>query len=257
MQGSMGSQVVADYVVQFGKVMSSSLSKSAESGENQAVLFSVAGIGDLDVSGDEPQVNLDDDTGEANETAEIFGALGVVARPLPPETSKGQSMHAEVACLRTSDGLIPISTRDLRLKMPGEAPKPGTVALVGYGGGFHSMDPVDDGVGGTIHVIYCPYDFDSDGVAQKAHSIILDPTSGNESIVIAHADGMAVMLFDEKVILKSKTGMSTLAVNDDGIHLSAPKIILAGGTIVGNPLAAVPLLAGPLSPPSTMFFVSP
>ncbi len=237
-----GSQAPIDYVMQLGTVEGSSMRQAPDTGKNVGVLFNVAGIDGIE----------DGSIGEAND-ADVYGALGIVSRPLPPKDGKA----AEVVCMRTADGLVPIAAKDSRLKMPGEAPHAGTVALVGYGGGFHSMDPVNDGQDGTIHVIYCPFDFDDDGNAQKAHSIILDPSSGNESITIAHAGGMAVMLFDDKLILKSKTGLSSLTIDDTGIQLSAPKIVLAGGVVVGNTAAAVPLLAGPASPPSTLFFVSP
>jgi hypothetical protein len=155
----------------------------------------------------------------------------------------------------------------------GVAPGEGVLALVGYGGGFHSLTPVEgdstpDG-GGTIHVLYCPYDFDDDGVAQKAHSIILDPTPGNESIIIAHADGMAITMSsqDKKAILmKNASGDATFRLDDDGITMTAANIQisgtitmdpgLAGNVVIGDPFTASPLLPGVASQGSSKLFVS-
>jgi hypothetical protein len=170
----------------------------------------------------------------------------------------------DVLALVTSDGLVPFGFRDMRLKMGGEAPGEGVFAFVGYGGGFHSMTPVplgsDPSGGGTIHVLYCPYDFDANGVPQKAHSIIMDPTSGNESMMFIHAEGMAItMLTGDKnaLLLKNKAGDATLRLDDDGITMTATRIVLSGGVVVGDPASAVPLLPGVASPGSTKFFVSP
>ena len=261
MYGPQGSQVPSDFVVEFSKVISSAIATDPDTGEALGVTYAVTGVAGLDLSGDEPEILLDDDAGEGDDAADIFGALGVVARPLPPEVQQGRSKHAEVVCLRTADGLIPIAARDNRLVMGGNAPHEGTVALLGYGGGFHSIEPVDgDPANGSLHTIYCPYDFDSEGVAQKAHVITLDPTSGNESITLVHAEGMALfMLKDSKntILMKNKAGDATLRLDDDGITMTATKIVCSGGVIVGEPLTAVPLLAGVASPASTKFFVSP
>jgi hypothetical protein len=245
MLGSMGSQVPADYVLQFATVEGSTVETTPDTDENVGVSFNVAGIGGLDASG----------LGEQNDGI-VYGALGIIARPLPPDDDE---LKAEVVCVRTADGLVPISTRDSRITMPGAAPNDGTIALVGYGGGFVSMDAVDtqDLEKGTIQVVYCPYDFDSQGLGQKAHTIILDPTPGNESVIVAHAEGMAITMFDDKLTLKSKTGVSSIVLDDQQIQMSALKITLAGGVVVGNPASAVPLLAGPASPPSSVLFLSP
>jgi len=257
----LGSQTHLDFVIQFAKVVSSALIKEPNSSDNQAVAYNVAGIGGFDATSDEPILDNSDDSGEYNENTEVYGSLGVIGRPLPPETVSGRSAHAEVACLKTADGLVPIATRDLRLKMPGEGPGEGTVALIGYGGGFHSLDPVNDGDDGTIHVLYCPYSF-TGGVATKAHSIILDPTAGNESIILVHGDGMAITMADDALIgkhllLKNDSGDATIRLDSQGITMTASKIVLKGGVIIGDPVAAQPLLAGVASQPSTKLWFSP
>lgn len=236
-----------DYVVQFGVVQGSSLLEEPDTGDPIGVLYSVDGIG-------EPG-----ERGEVDPSSEVFSSLGVIGRPLPPDNSGTNKKQTEVICLRTADGLIPISARDLRLKMGGSGPGEGTVALVGYGGGFHSLSPVDgDPDNGTIHIIYCPYDFDSSGVAQKAHVIVLDPTSGNESVSVVHSGGQCILLQNDGTIrMQSSNGQSYVQVEDSKVSLSADQIVLNGTVYVGNPTLGVPLLAGPASPACPRLMLSP
>lgn len=242
----------SDEVFQMTKILSSSVSKDPATGASDGLLYSVAGGGSVDFSGDEPTIRLDDDHSESDDAGECFGQIGMLARPLPP----GAGGYAEALCVRSGDCFIPVSHRDIRLRMQGNGPNEGTIAMVGYGGGILSFDPVDAGDGGTIQVLYCPFDFDSNGVAQKAHSITLNPSSGNESISIVHSSGLAITMVDDELVLKNKTGTATITLGNDGITMTG-QINLAGSVVVGNPTAAVPLLAGPASPPCSLLFVSP
>jgi len=255
----MSSQVGADWILQFAKVVSSSLFEPPGGGNTKPVQFAIEGVGDpSDLDGFEGEIPTDTNTGEQDD-ADIFGVLGVTARPLPPSTAATVSEHAEVVCIRTADGLVPIAARDVRLKMFGAAPNEGTVALVGYGGGYHSIAPVDndDLTKGAIQTIYCPYDFNSSGVAQKAHVITLDSTAGNESIAIVHAEGTAItMSANKEILLKNSNGTAYIMIDDGGITMSG-QINLAGSVVIGNPLAGVPLLAGVASPPCSTLFLSP
>lgn len=255
-----GSQMLADLVIQFAKVVSSSLATPATGGAARAVQYAIAGIGDAEgLEGGEGIILTDDNAGERTEDGDVFGQIGIIARPLPPTTSGALSEHAEVVCVRTADGLVPVATRDVRLRMFGNAPNEGAVALVGYGGSYHAIAPVDndDLTKGAIHTIYCPYDFNSSGVAQKAHTITIDPTSGNESISIVHAEGTAItMSANKEILLKNSTGSSYIMLDDGGITMTG-QINLSGSVVIGNPAAAVPLLAGAASPPCSTLFVSP
>lgn len=254
-----GSQVAADHVIHFGRVLTSTVSNEPDTEDKLGILFSVEGIGGIDYSGDEPALDLADDAGEGDQDAEVYTALGILARPLPPSTEEGRERHAEVVCLRLADGLIPIAVRDVRIRMQGEAPSEGQIALVGYGGGFVSFTPVNDGEDGTISTMYCPYDYDGDGVAQKAHAIVMDPSSGNESISIVHAEGMAITMFQgtkNEIVIKNKNGSASIILDDDGITMTG-QINLSGSVVVGNPSTAVPMLAGVASPPCSVLWLSP
>lgn len=260
--GGASSQTASDFVVRFTTAESSSLHE-----QTGGVQYSIIGILGFDgVAGESASVAFNDGiAAEGTNDAETYTAPGIIGRPLPPRTIDGVEQHMDVVCIQTVEGLVPIAYRDLRLQMAGgSAPGEGVLAFVGYGGGFHSMSPVASGQdpagGGTIHVIYCPYDFDSNGVAQKAHSIVLDPTPGNESIIIAHANGLAITMSDQDkhaIVLKNIAGDASIRCDDDGVTLNGEQIVLNGTVIVGSNITAVPLLAGPASPPSTIFFVSP
>jgi hypothetical protein len=258
-----GSQVVADFVFQFAKVLGSSIAAGA-GGTKRPVQYRVVGLPGWDEEQDAVVFDENDNNAETSDEADVFGALGIVSRPLPPVAEGDVEEHAEVVCVRTADGLVPIAVRDVRLRMGGNAPSEGTIAFVGYGGGYHSITPVDnaDLKKGAIQVVYCGYDLDDSGIAAKAHSIILDPTAGNESIMIVHAEGMAITMsgqaLDAKqsLVLKNKNGDAWIRLDNDGIFLGG-KIVLNGSVIVGNPMTSVPLLAGVLSPPCSTLFLSP
>jgi hypothetical protein len=262
-----GSRVMADMVVQIAKVLGSSIAESA-SGDKKPVQYHVIGVPGMDFTGPEPVIDEDEANSEVSEEADAFVALGVVSRPLPPSTDGGSDEHTEVVCLRQADGLLPIAVRDVRLRMGGNAPNEGTIALVGYAGGYHSISPVDndDLDKGAIQIVYCPYDF-SGGVAQKAHVITLDPTSGNESISLVHADGQAIFLQNDGSVQLQTDGVpagtgstlqqSSIKLEPGKITLQADQIVNNGSVYVGDPLLGVPLLAGVLSAPCPRFFVAP
>jgi hypothetical protein len=262
-----GSQSAVDWIVQFAKVLGSSIAEAAD-GTKKPVQYHVVGLPGWDLTGDEPVIDEDDTAAEVSSEAAVYGALGVTGRPLPPETSsEGRSEHAEVVCLRTADGLVPIAVRDIRLRMGGNAPNEGTVALVGYAGGYHSISPVDntDLDKGSIHTIYAPYDFVS-GVAQKAHVITLDPTSGNESISLVHGDGQAVFFQGDEIQIQTDgipagTGstiqQSWVRLKPGEARITADAIVLNGTVYIGDNIGAVPLLPGPSSPACPRLMLNP
>lgn len=224
-----------DWVLGFADVISSSIND-----RTNAIQINVAGIGSLD-----PDDDLDDlETGEVGDDCEAFGVLGIVSRPLDPEQIDGKDFNCEVICARTEDGLKPLAWRDLRLMrpFPNGVPK-GRVALVGYGGGFHSLDITDDLSGdqpANIHVIYCPYEF-TDGVADKAHAVILDPTPGNESVTIAHGHGWQMSITAEDGFQFRTPDDETYAnVGNGEITLAAAKIWIKSGQLILGAVNAPP-----------------
>lgn len=244
----------ANHVVEFCKVIASSVG-----GRNGATLFNVAGIGGFD--------GADEDEGEQAHDQEVFQSLGIIGRPLPPDGD----LFAEALTVRTEDGLVPFAYRDLRLHRAlnpsgnGTTPREGQLVFAGYGGAFigHSMTADPSGSKrANVTTIYVPHSFDGAGVPQKAHAIIVDPSDGNSSITLVHADGVFLTLSEETGTgpgLVASVGSSTfLRITDGECTLQAERVLLKGNVFVGRAAeAGVQLMGGPISPPCPSLFVSP
>lgn len=214
---------------------------STIAGPHNAVLVGGDGIGGLST---ENNAN-----GEKTTDSEAYGALGLVVRPRPPVQIDEETISAEAFSVRTVDGLIPLSWRDVRLNRVFPAPKAGTIALVGYGGGFLSLEDTPDTLR-TAVTLYVPY-------GDKAMAIAIDPDQ--ESIMLLHGDGYAVILdADNGITQRSKTGASWTNLKDDSFKVVAQTISLQGNVALGaNTAAAIPLLPGPASQPTPSVFFSP
>jgi hypothetical protein len=232
---------VFDFVLAFATVVGSSVNELTKS-----VQVSTSGASAFNVGGNERSIDLGDNEGELSDNQDMYGQLGILARPLDPEKIGGKDYRAEVVAARTADGLVPLAWRDLRLErfFPNGIPK-GSVRMVGYGGAFASFDLADTE---NSYTIYIPYDFSGD-TPTKAHAIIVDPNPDN-GITLTHGDGYQVSLTsDSETFFKMKEGVITL---------SAAKIYAKGVLYVGQAgELGIPLLAGPASPPCPSLFLSP
>lgn len=241
-----------DFVLGFGKVLKTSIEASTG-----AVLSQVASsVGSL-----HPK-DTDENIGEVADKQDTYGAGVTFFRPLPAEKKAGKTFDCDTVFIKTSDGLVPIAHRDLRLdKAFPNGPKEGSGGLRGYGGGFITLDLTAGNSGSqkaNILVMYCPYEFDGSGVPAKAHAIILDPTAGNESISITHGEGYQLALTKNDGLLAVLDALTFMRAKPGEFLLQAPKIMLKGNVYVGAQAeVGIPLLAGPASPPCPSFFVSP
>lgn len=251
-------------LVEFCKVVASSVSPS-----NGAVLYNLTGVGGftLDEDGIIDGEDESDEGGEQAHEQEGYGALGIIGRELPPE----RDLFAEALALRTDDGLLPYAWRDLRLNRAlnpsgvATTPAEGQLMFVGYGGAFLSHSMTEGNTGskrGNITALYVPYDFDAAGVAQKAHAILIDPTSGNSSIQLIHGDGVRLTLSEETGagpgILAAVDGSTFLRMSAGEFVVNAAKIMLKGNCYLGaSAETGAPLLGGAITPPSPSVFVSP
>lgn len=224
---------------------------SAIDGPHSAVLM--GGEGSVGSIGD------DESLGESTQDAEAWGGPGIVWRPRPPEevsTDGGaQTLGAEAIGLRVGEELRPIGWRDLRWHRRFPAPAPGTIGLVGYGGGFFSLDDAPDGGGdGSLMTLYCPYDF-SGGTPGKAMAITMDPDQG--AMMLVHGDGFAVIL-DETGITMRGDGSTWAKLGAGTFEVVANTIQLRGNVALGaNTTAAIPLMPGVASQPTPSVFFSP
>ena len=213
-------------------------------GRHSAVLVGGEGqVGALDATTDE------DVAGQRMDDVEMYSALGVIARPRAPETIEGDLLGHEAMYLELGGILTPVAHRDLQLNRKFPAPKPRTVALVGYGGGFLSFDDTDALENRTTW--YMPY-----AAGAKAMVVAMNPD--DESLMLVHGDGYAVVLdATNGITMRSKTGESWVSLKDDKFEVVATEISLRGNVALGaNTSGALPLLAGAASPACPSLFVS-
>ncbi len=249
-----------DQVAAFVRVLSSELL-----GASFEPVYNGASIGDF---GGDGSVDDSDDVGEAMRRQPGFGALGIIGRPRAPSGG----LFAEAIAMRIDGGLQPIGWRDLRLHRAlnpggsGGTPAEGQLLFAGYGGAFlsHALTSADVGSArANISTWYVPFDFDGSGVPGKAHVISIDPTPGNSSISLVHADGVRIDLTADAGtgspgLVASIDGATFLRFSAGELSIQAERILLKGNCYVGrNAEAGLPLLAGPASPPCPSLFVSP
>lgn len=233
------------------------------SGLHAATLYNLTGIGgfELDEDGGVTGGDESDTGGEQAHEQEVFGSLGFIGRPLPPDGD----LFAEAIAVRTDDGLIAHAFRDLRLHRavnPGggaTTPREGQLMFAGYGGAFlsHAMAP---GGGANVSTWYLPYAFVG-GVPTKAHAITLDPSDGG-SVSVVHGDGIFFTLSHDTGagpgIVASIGSETFLRMTAGEFSVSAAKILLKGNVYLGRQAElGVSLLGGPITPPSPSVFVSP
>lgn len=237
------SNVISDFVIGFYRAIS-----SATVGDS-GITIDLEGLGSIGFDDD------DDDVGEGV-TSELFGPLGLIGKPLPPETIGGKTRQAEVFGAKLADDALPLAWRDLRLNeaFPGGLSE-GQLAFVGYGGGFHSIErtSVDSGdQRASIHVIYAPYEF-SNGTPAKAMAIVID--TENESIGLVHGDGYWIGADATNGIVLRADKNTFLAIKAGEISMVANKVSARGNFAAGKDTSlAVALNA---SSASTSVFFTP
>lgn len=210
---------------------------SAVSGPLGAVTFT----GESTVEGDTPQ------------DMEAFGAPGIVFRPRAPEMVTGEDgapveVGAEAQTVQMGDRVVPLAMRDLRFNKAFPAPKSGTVALVGYAGGYVSFDDIDTSTGkASMLTAYVPYDFDSDGIPRKAMAIIADPDQ--ESIALVHGDGAAVLLGTDGITARADSS-TWFSLGPGKFSVTADQIQLRGVCSLGASAEAAGLNAAGVTPAS-------
>jgi hypothetical protein len=241
-----------DRLLAFGRVETSALSD-----RTNAILYDVASVG----FSDDP----DDAETATRDRQEAYGALGVLARPRKAETnSKGEDLFLEALGATASDGLIPFAFRDSRInewvnKGGGSSPKEGQVMLAGYGGSFLSFETIDESGGPTnIAVLYVPFDRDGDGIPQKAHTLMLDPTAGNESIAVVHASGFAMTMSDDAGLCLRGDSGTVLQLKPGAIMMTATNISLIGNVAIGKGTGvAAAYIGGSTAAPCSSLFLYP
>lgn len=172
------------------------------------------------------------DGGETDTEAPIHGALGVVSRPLDPD----ENGAAEAVCARSSDGLPVVAMKDLRIEQQSAVPlAKGTVRLAGYRGAAVSVSVAQSGTGSAI-TLYVPFEHDGGGTPTKAHVLTMDPTSGQENVVLGAASGAALVLAkDGSTTCRSGNGENFVSITNDGVTFSGDLRMPNSNLVVGDP----------------------
>lgn len=197
-------------------------------GQHSAVLEGleggVSGFGSLD----------EDVPGEQMTDVEAYGALGLVVRPRPPEQIGDNVLAAEGIGIRTPAGLLPVARRDLRLNRRFPAPGVGTVALVGYGGGYLSFDDAEGGES-TLVTLKVPY-------GAKSHTITVTP---NGSLKLLHGDGGKI-----EMKVGGSLDLNGVIIDSSGNLTSPAEVRAMGPAGVKLSTHPHPTAMGPSGPPT-------
>lgn len=174
-----------------------------------------------------------DGGGESSEAEVLYGNLGMVARPRNAVRSTVATDHnpegyAEFLGINLGDQVQPIATYDARLSARFPNPKEGEIAMVGYAGGFLSLADTSD-LTGTRIMMYAPH-MDGSGDVDKAHVFMMDPEG--ESVLLAHADGMAVTMYQNTTTLKNADGSNWIALDASYVRTNASSVFNHTGSFM-------------------------
>jgi hypothetical protein len=235
----------------FGEIFSEVYAKATSLGKGAgSVLFDLV----ADAAG------VDDPNAETSAGEESYGQAGFIIRPHAQDASGGW----EAIASRRDDGLTPIASRDLRIVAARGPVAIGSVGFAGYGGGHASFEDAPTG-GGNIFNITLPYDFSgSPPVGAKSHTIVIDTTTGSESIKLLHGKGAYIeMLPDGSVSVVSSDGSTTIKLTDGGVTMGSttgqqptaratdtvivmfPPVIQVAGTLNGLPFVGIATITSP------------
>jgi hypothetical protein len=220
-----------------------------------AMIGNVVTVGGVGLAGSFDSTVDDPEDGEQFDEQTVFGGLGLIFRPRPPEQLDGEKVNAEAYGVRKGDTKTPWTWRDLRLHKRFPNPKAGTIALVGYGGGFLSFDDPADGTGnGGVSTWYLPYAF-SNGVPTKAHAISL--SGDGHSLSIIQGDGLALTMDPDNGITMRADSQTWLTLAPGKFNVFAAATTIQGNVTLGqNPLTASPVLPAIATLASPSVFLS-
>lgn len=210
-----------DWVLSFGRIASSSVK-----GALHRIAVDVAQFTD----------DKGNDAGGSTEQ-DFYGIAGHYCRPMPPDLVG----HCEVVSMRLEDDDTVIASRDLRMNKRVQ-PNEGDVGIVHYGGGFATLRWDVDNRGTLVAVSSPRLDSQLDQI-ESAHALIMDPSSGNSSIMLLHALGSGLIANKNGDILIANKGGSGASANvvchDDGlVSVQADKGLKCTGAVMCGDVTA-------------------
>jgi len=182
------------------------------------------------------------------EPYELHHTFGFMSRPIDPEVDVDALVRPGLACnlLTASEGNAQHAWLGLDPRYIPFLPalKKGTSVV--YGGkrpssaAFGHID--EDGT----WTKYIPVEVDANGAPTKAHVLTLGiDDNGKPHVTLAHADGMAVTMLDEKIQLRNTNGEVYIELTDKEFVVNG-NTKLNGGLIAGDVLLAQPLVLHPV-----------
>lgn len=183
-----------------------------------------------------------DGIGPQPQASDTWGPVGWVARPKDPvseaeATPLSPAGACEAIAWNHPDEAQPMVFKDLRINSQIN-PSKGSVNMVGYGGGFITIEDNADGDGSTI-TLYALRKNDSTGAAEAAHIITMDTKASTSNIQIIHESGASVELHQDGGVYLSSAADSaqswlSLADGSDGCVIGAASTTIAGGVNLGG-----------------------
>lgn len=182
------------------------------------------------------------------EPYELHSTFGFLSRPIDPEVDIDALVRPGLACnlLTASEGNAQHAWLGLDPRYIPFLPALKKGASVTYGGNRPSSVAFGHIEENGTWTKYVPVEVDGDGTPTKAHvlQVGLDE-NGKAAVTLAHADGMAVTMLDEKIQLRNTNG-------EVYCELTASEFTVNGNTkingalIAGDVLLAQPLVLHPV-----------
>lgn len=202
-----------------------------------------------------------DHYGEAEsggQSAEVLAPLGILARPMDPETANDGSpeVASEALLMTVGDRLYALALNDPRVTATLPPLKKGGFLTYcpAAPGSFFVFDGVDPNGANRAGSFTLSTKYTSGG-SKRAHMLQMDVrTDGKEAVSLKHGEGMGLQIAAgglNSAVLRNAKGNAFVEVNDDGIVL-AGKVKHQGSMTVGqmgaaDALVKVKALAGYLA----------
>ena len=182
---------------------------------------------------------------------ELHHAFGHWARPFDPDVDADGRLGKGCALFSFTEGNRGHALLGADARITVKLPKAGKGSAGVYAG------TTEDAATAKVAILY--FDSTKNGAAMwlvphasedKSSAISIDTsTPGSEQIAIRHGAGMGISIVADgdknPVAINNKAGDAQVLVNDDGVTVSGSKVAINGAVLIGDPLAATPLVLGP------------
>jgi hypothetical protein len=161
---------------------------------------------------------------------------GYLARPLDRGTDK---VGAYLLCATEGGKGYGMPLHDPRVSSVYPPISKGSNGIANDKGAFLVLDYDSD-----TATQYVPIEFDGSGVPTKAHSVQIgkDSSTGKACLNLVHANGMAIVMLDETIVIKNAAGDAYIELSADGVVLNGNTKLVGGLDVGGSGAQPVPNL---------------